>query len=88
MELLDGFGACNDPNERGPGVYHAPRVAAAEDRRTMLEKAGKDIPIERLWGNPDCGLKPRGWPETEAASRNMVAARALRQRQVGATAPA
>ncbi|MNO08119.1 5-methyltetrahydropteroyltriglutamate--homocysteine methyltransferase [compost metagenome] len=40
----------------------------------LLRKAAERIPAERLWVNPDCGLKTRGWPETEAALVNMVAA--------------
>jgi 5-methyltetrahydropteroyltriglutamate--homocysteine methyltransferase len=40
----------------------------------LLRKASQRIPAERLWVNPDCGLKTRGWPETEAALVNMVAA--------------
>ena len=40
----------------------------------LLRKAAQRIPAERLWVNPDCGLKTRGWPETEAALVNMVAA--------------
>ncbi len=48
--------------------------------RSLLKKAAKRIPAERLWVNPDCGLKTRGWPETRAALANMVqAARNLRQ---------
>ena len=59
-----------------------------EEMLRLLEKAAEAIPIERLWVNPDCGLKTRGWPETEAALANMVdAARRLRLRQ-GAPAPA
>jgi 5-methyltetrahydropteroyltriglutamate--homocysteine methyltransferase len=46
----------------------------------LLEKAAQRIPAERLWVNPDCGLKTRGWPETRAALANMVqAAQNLRQ---------
>ena len=46
----------------------------------LLEKAAQVIPPHNLWVNPDCGLKTRGWAETEAALENMVtAARALRQ---------
>jgi len=69
-------------NEIGPGVYdiHSPRVPSAEDMRRLLEKAAQVIPPRNLWVNPDCGLKTRGWPETEAALQNMVAAaQALRQ---------
>jgi 5-methyltetrahydropteroyltriglutamate--homocysteine methyltransferase len=47
----------------------------------LLEKAERVIPAERLWVNPDCGLKTRGWPETEAALTHMIdAARQLRAR--------
>lgn len=65
----------------GPGVYdiHSPRVPEASEMANLLRKAAKRIPAERLWVNPDCGLKTRGWPETEAALIHMVtAARQLR----------
>jgi 5-methyltetrahydropteroyltriglutamate--homocysteine methyltransferase len=81
MELLDGFGAFAYPNEIGPGVYdiHSPRVPGADAMQRLLERACEVIPAERLWVNPDCGLKTRGWPETDAALTNMVrAAKALR----------
>ncbi|WP_075796213.1 5-methyltetrahydropteroyltriglutamate--homocysteine S-methyltransferase [Massilia putida] len=76
MELLDGFGAFAYPNEIGPGVYdiHSPRVPATGDMMRLLRKAGAVVPADRLWVNPDCGLKTRAWAETEAALRNMVAA--------------
>ena len=76
MELLRGFGDFAYPNEIGPGVYdiHSPRVPPVEEMRRLLEKAAVVIPAENLWVNPDCGLKTRGWPETEAALANMVAA--------------
>ena len=46
----------------------------------LLRRAAAVIAPERLWVNPDCGLKTRGWPETEAALRHMVAAaRQLRE---------
>ncbi|MFT3859464.1 MAG: 5-methyltetrahydropteroyltriglutamate--homocysteine S-methyltransferase [Aquabacterium sp.] len=83
MELLDGFGAFAYPNEIGPGVYdiHSPRVPGVEAMVKLLERACEVIPVERLWVNPDCGLKTRGWPETEAALHNMVqAAQVLRAR--------
>ena len=81
MDLLRGFGEFNYPNEIGPGVYdiHSPRVPAVEEMVRLLKKAAEVIPAEHLWVNPDCGLKTRGWPETEAALANMVAAaKALR----------
>lgn len=83
MELLDGFAAFDYPNEIGPGVYdiHSPRVPSVEAIGQLLTRACQVIPPERLWVNPDCGLKTRGWAETEAALRNMVAAaRQLRER--------
>lgn len=83
MELLDGFGAFHYPNDIGPGVYdiHSPRVPSVEAMLRLLERACQVIPVERLWVNPDCGLKTRAWPETEAALKHMVdAALILRQR--------
>ncbi|MBI5924289.1 MAG: 5-methyltetrahydropteroyltriglutamate--homocysteine S-methyltransferase [Aquabacterium sp.] len=83
MELLDGFGEFRYPNEIGPGVYdiHSPRVPGVDAMLKLLERACEVIPPERLWVNPDCGLKTRGWPETEAALGNMVqAAQRMRQR--------
>ncbi|MRW91152.1 5-methyltetrahydropteroyltriglutamate--homocysteine S-methyltransferase [Duganella sp. FT80W] len=76
MELLHGFGQFAYPNEIGPGVYdiHSPRVPDQQDMVRLLHKASAVIPPSRLWVNPDCGLKTRGWAETEAALRNMVAA--------------
>ena len=76
MELLRGFGDFNYPNEIGPGVYdiHSPRIPDTAEMTRLLEKAAQVIAPENLWVNPDCGLKTRGWPETEAALVNMVAA--------------
>lgn len=58
------------------GVYdiHSPNVPSVEWIESLLKKAAKRIPAERLWVNPDCGLKTRGWPETRAALANMVQA--------------
>ncbi|QOU02813.1 5-methyltetrahydropteroyltriglutamate--homocysteine S-methyltransferase [Pseudomonas fluorescens] len=81
MELLHAFEAFAYPNDIGPGVYdiHSPRVPDASEMANLLRKAAQRIPAERLWVNPDCGLKTRGWPETEAALIHMVtAARQLR----------
>ncbi len=76
MELLDAFAGFNYPNEIGPGVYdiHSPNVPEVEAMTRLMRKAAARIPPERLWVNPDCGLKTRAWPETEAALANMVAA--------------
>jgi len=76
MELLEAFKAFDYPNDIGPGVYdiHSPRVPATEEMVRLMSKAVQHVPAERLWVNPDCGLKTRAWPETEAALVNMVAA--------------
>ena len=85
MELLEAFEEFDYPNEIGPGVYdiHSPNVPSVEWMEALLRKAAKRIPVERLWVNPDCGLKTRGWPETRQALANMVqAARNLRKAYV------
>ncbi|MFI8739219.1 5-methyltetrahydropteroyltriglutamate--homocysteine S-methyltransferase [Stutzerimonas zhaodongensis] len=76
MELLEAFRVFDYPNDIGPGVYdiHSPRVPDTAEMVQLLQKAAERIPAERLWVNPDCGLKTRGWAETEAALVNMVAA--------------
>jgi 5-methyltetrahydropteroyltriglutamate--homocysteine methyltransferase len=82
MELLEGFGEFAYPNDIGPGVYdiHSPRVPRMAEMERLLRKARSVIPDARLWVNPDCGLKTRGWPETCEALSNMVqAARLLRK---------
>ncbi|MDA3922948.1 MAG: 5-methyltetrahydropteroyltriglutamate--homocysteine S-methyltransferase [Salinisphaera sp.] len=81
MELLDAFVKFDYPNEIGPGVYdiHSPRVPAKQEMIDLLKKATEVLPPERIWVNPDCGLKTRGWAEVEPALRHMVdAARELR----------
>ncbi|MDR5865208.1 5-methyltetrahydropteroyltriglutamate--homocysteine S-methyltransferase [Halomonas koreensis] len=83
MELLDAFRDFAYPNEIGPGVYdiHSPNIPAVDWMVTLMDKAAERIPVERLWVNPDCGLKTRGWAEVEPALANMVeAARVLRRR--------
>ncbi|MET0848542.1 MAG: 5-methyltetrahydropteroyltriglutamate--homocysteine S-methyltransferase, partial [Pseudomonas sp.] len=66
MELLEAFEAFDYPNDIGPGVYdiHSPRVPDTAEMVKLMSKAVKRIPAERLWVNPDCGLKTRAWPET------------------------
>ena len=88
MELLEAFEAFEYPNEIGPGVYdiHSPRVPTVAEMVALLDKAAERIPAERLWVNPDCGLKTRGWAETLAALGNMVAAAAQLRRQARAAA--
>jgi 5-methyltetrahydropteroyltriglutamate--homocysteine methyltransferase len=88
MELLAAFADFQYPNQIGPGVYdiHSPRVPTMDEMVALLEKAQAILPAENLWVNPDCGLKTRKWPETEAALRQMVEA-ATQLRQVAALQP-
>ncbi|MER1940806.1 5-methyltetrahydropteroyltriglutamate--homocysteine S-methyltransferase [Castellaniella sp. FW104-16D08] len=82
MELLGAFEAFAYPNDIGPGVYdiHSPNVPKEAWMVDLIRKAAQRLPAERLWVNPDCGLKTRGWPETRAALESMVhAAQTLRQ---------
>ena len=76
MELLEAFEAFDYPNDIGPGVsdIHSPRLPDTDEMVKLLSKAAQRISSERLWVNPDCGLKTRAWAETEAALINMVAA--------------
>ncbi|MFE7180735.1 5-methyltetrahydropteroyltriglutamate--homocysteine S-methyltransferase [Streptomyces erythrochromogenes] len=64
------------PREAGPGVWdiHSPRVPSTGEAAELLRTGLKAIPAERLWVNPDCGLKTRGWAETRASLENLVAA--------------
>ena len=81
MQLLEAFERFNYPNEIGPGVYdiHSPNVPSQGWIEDLIRKAAQQIPADRLWVNPDCGLKTRGWEETTAALKVMVdATRALR----------
>ncbi|MEE9492398.1 MAG: 5-methyltetrahydropteroyltriglutamate--homocysteine S-methyltransferase [Gammaproteobacteria bacterium] len=76
MELLDVFEAFQYPNEIGPGVYdiHSPNIPSVDAIVQLMKKAAQHIPANRLWVNPDCGLKTRQWEEVTPALVNMVAA--------------
>ncbi len=76
MELLDAFDQFRYPNEIGPGVYdiHSPNIPSVDSIIELMEKAVQRIPVERLWVNPDCGLKTRTWEEVKPALHNMIAA--------------
>jgi 5-methyltetrahydropteroyltriglutamate--homocysteine methyltransferase len=76
MELLAAFADFHYPNDIGPGVYdiHSPRVPAVDEMARLIRAALVRLPAERIWINPDCGLKTRGWPEVRPALVNMVAA--------------
>jgi len=80
-ELLSAFEDFEYPNDIGPGVYdiHSPNIPETRAIEALLERAAQRLPVERLWVNPDCGLKTRNWPETqEALSRMVEAARHMR----------
>jgi 5-methyltetrahydropteroyltriglutamate--homocysteine methyltransferase len=83
MELLEGFGTLRYPNEIGPGVYdvHSPRVPKVAEMVRLLEKACAVVDSDKLWVNPDCGLKTRQWPDVDAALSNMVTAAKTLRRQ-------
>jgi len=76
MELLDAFKHFQYPNEIGPGVYdvHSPNIPTVAYMVGLMRKAAERIPAERLWVNPDCGLKTRQWAEVIPALTHMVAA--------------
>ena len=76
MELLRAFLTFHYPNEIGPGVWdiHSPRMPSADEMLQLIRAAMKVIPSERLWVNPDCGLKTRRWEEVIPALKNLVAA--------------
>jgi 5-methyltetrahydropteroyltriglutamate--homocysteine methyltransferase len=85
MELLQAFLDDDYPNEIGPGVWdiHSPRVPTAEEMAGLLRRAASRLPVERLWVNPDCGLKTRGWAEVKPAMANLVAAARMLRAELG-----
>ena len=76
MELLDDFVAREYPNEIGPGIWdiHSPRIPSDGELDDLLARAVEVFGSDRLWVNPDCGLKTRAWPETRASLTGLVAA--------------
>lgn len=83
MEVLDDLNAIGFSNEVGPGVYdiHSPRVPDAAEMTALLGEALDAVPAQRLWVNPDCGLKTRTTEQVTAALTAMVeAAKAARDR--------
>jgi 5-methyltetrahydropteroyltriglutamate--homocysteine methyltransferase len=76
MEVLDDLNSIGFSNSVGPGVYdiHSPRVPSTDEIATSLRAALKAVPAERLWVNPDCGLKTRNPEEVSASLANLVAA--------------
>ncbi|MFI6588070.1 5-methyltetrahydropteroyltriglutamate--homocysteine S-methyltransferase [Embleya sp. NPDC050493] len=85
MRVATELAAHGYPREAGPGVYdiHSPRIPGTDEVVGLLREALAAIPAERLWVNPDCGLKTRDWPEVRASLENLVAA----AREVRTTLP-
>ncbi|MCT2593185.1 5-methyltetrahydropteroyltriglutamate--homocysteine S-methyltransferase [Streptomyces sp. N2-109] len=76
MEIARELATAGYPREVGPGVYdiHAPRVPGTAEMAALLREGLRAIPAERLWANPDCGLKTRGWAEVRASLHHLTAA--------------
>ncbi|TEA06539.1 5-methyltetrahydropteroyltriglutamate--homocysteine S-methyltransferase [Mycobacteroides salmoniphilum] len=76
MEVLDDLNAIGFSNSVGPGVYdiHSPRVPSTAEMANSLREALQAVPAQRLWVNPDCGLKTRKADEVTASLANLVAA--------------
>ena len=90
MEVVDDLSASGFDHGVGPGVYdiHSPRVPSVEEVQSLLERAVGAIPAGRLWVNPDCGLKTRGYDETVASLANIVEATQAVRAGVGVGATA
>ncbi|MBD5135801.1 MAG: 5-methyltetrahydropteroyltriglutamate--homocysteine S-methyltransferase [Lachnospiraceae bacterium] len=74
LQILDSLKENNFKTQVGPGVYdiHSPRVPSVEEIKSALDKMIEKIPAEKLWVNPDCGLKTRGNEETKPSLEHMV----------------
>ncbi len=84
MDVVDDLRESGFDSGVGPGVYdiHSPRVPSAAEVQELLERAVAAVPARQLWVNPDCGLKTRGYDETVASLRNIVAATAAVRQQL------
>jgi 5-methyltetrahydropteroyltriglutamate--homocysteine methyltransferase len=89
MSLLDAFTGRGFPGEIGPGVYdiHSPRVPPVEEIERLLALAEERFGRDRLWVNPDCGLKTRRWDEVIPALEHMTAAAGRRRAATGVLGP-
>ncbi|MCX4695353.1 5-methyltetrahydropteroyltriglutamate--homocysteine S-methyltransferase [Streptomyces sp. NBC_01408] len=88
MQVADELATAGYPREVGPGVWdiHSPRVPSTAEAAALLRKGLEAIPAERLWVNPDCGLKTRGWTETRTSLEHLVEAARTVRTEVGTTA--
>ena len=83
LTILDAIKDSEFETEVGPGIYdiHSPRVPSVEELEEVLKKLLTKIDKDKLWVNPDCGLKTRGIAETEASLKNLVeAAKIVREK--------
>ncbi|GAB3680433.1 5-methyltetrahydropteroyltriglutamate--homocysteine S-methyltransferase [Saccharopolyspora tripterygii] len=78
MEVLSDLNAVGFAKGVGPGVYdiHSPRVPETDEVTSLLRAALESVPAQRLWVNPDCGLKTRGYAEVNTALKNVISATA------------
>ncbi|WP_073922901.1 5-methyltetrahydropteroyltriglutamate--homocysteine S-methyltransferase [Streptomyces sp. CB03911] len=85
MRVAHELAGAGYPREVGPGVYdiHSPRVPSTGEAVALLREGLAAIPAERLWVNPDCGLKTRGWAETRASLDHLVEAARLVRAELG-----
>nr|WP_225955061.1 5-methyltetrahydropteroyltriglutamate--homocysteine S-methyltransferase [Kibdelosporangium phytohabitans] len=76
MEVLADLASIGYSRGVGPGIYdiHSPRVPSTDEMAELLTEAVRAVPAERVWSNPDCGLKTRGYAEVDPALRNLVEA--------------
>jgi 5-methyltetrahydropteroyltriglutamate--homocysteine methyltransferase len=76
MAIVDDLAGAGYPNEVGPGVWdiHSPRVPDAAEIADRIRKATQQFPADRVWVNPDCGLKTRAYAEVRSSLANLVAA--------------
>ncbi len=84
MELLDVFAKTKYPNHIGPGVYdiHSPRIPGVNEMCDLLYAASRYTEVQKLWVNPDCGLKTRNWDEVQPAIGNMVKAAEILRKSI------
>jgi 5-methyltetrahydropteroyltriglutamate--homocysteine methyltransferase len=89
-EVVDDIAASGFGAGIGPGVYdiHSPRVPSVREIEDLLQRAVDALPLRRVWVNPDCGLKTRGYDETVASLANLVTATQRVRDRIGAGVPA
>jgi 5-methyltetrahydropteroyltriglutamate--homocysteine methyltransferase len=87
-ELLEVFREYRYARDIGPGVYdiHSPRIPSVDEMSEHIRASLRVLPAERLWVNPDCGLKTRRWEEVVPALENMVAAAEQARQEIGVKA--